>query len=328
MPLQLSPKLCPICKINNQFKFIRDYISEDQIFSLYECFACGVQFWMPFKNPGDKWYRSQKKERRENPHLYRGYHKKFLKLYKNILQGKTVLDVGCGRGELLSELQKKGCDCWGIDFNESVINVAKNYFGLEKVFVSDLNYFFDDKKINFPKFDIITSFEVMEHLDDPSCFIKGIAKLLKPGGSLIISVPSRKRLLVDSYVWDFPPSHLSRWDEKSIKIFFKRNDFKTVFINYTDVFFHLSELFFEKTQFGLMKKMNIKTSDQVSDNEKKNITSFNDTYFKKGLKTLIVKLLISFKKNILVSVPSVFIFFLSKILGIKNGVMVVGLKRD
>ena len=68
-------------------------------------------------------------------------------------------------------------------------------FWLKNVFVADLNSFFDGNVAEFPKFDIITFFEVLEHLDNPLYFIEGVVKLLKPNGKLVISVPSRERLL-------------------------------------------------------------------------------------------------------------------------------------
>lgn len=328
MPSQLSPEFCPICKEKNQFKFIEDYSEDKKFFSLYECLKCGVQFWMPFKNPGHKWYESRKKDKKEKPILYRGYHKKFLKLHPVFLPGTKVLDIGCGRGELLNELQKFGCDCWGVDFDESVIKVAKNYFGLKNVFVADLNSFFDGTMTEFPKFDIITSFEVIEHLDNPLYFIEGVAKLLKPNGKFIISVPSRERLFVDSYYWDFPPSHLSRWNKKAVSNFFKKINFKIMSTHYTDEFFHLSELFFQKTQLGLMKKMKIKTNNLSSDLKNKNGFSDNIIYSKQELKSSIVKFFIKFKKIILSEIPAVFVLFYSRMVGIKNGVMVIELKRD
>ena len=289
---------------------------------------CGVQFWVPFKNPGHEWYEFRKKDKKEKPLLYRGYHKKFLKLHPVFLPDTKVLDIGCGRGELLNELQKLGCDCWGVDFDKSVINVAKNYFGLKNVFVADLNSFFDGNVAEFPKFDIITFFEVLEHLDNPLYFIEGVVKLLKPNGKLVISVPSRERLFTNSYYWDFPPSHLSRWNKKAVSNFFKKINFKIMSVHYTDQFFHLSELFFEKTQLGLMKKMKIKTGDLPSSLENKNKSHGNIVHTRSKFKSFIIKLLIKFKKIILADIPVVFVLFYGKVVGIKNGVMVIELKRD
>lgn len=322
---QTSPNICPVCKEVSNFNFIKNHTAENQNFSLFECLSCRVQFWEPFKNPGNEWYKSKKKEKRENPIVYRGYHKKFLKLYKTISPKTSVLDIGCGRGELLNELQKRGCDCWGVDFNESVIDVAKNYFNLKNVFVANINNFFDNNTINFPKFDIITSFEVIEHLDDPSFFIKGIVKMLEPNGLIIVSAPSRERLFVDSYDWDFPPHHLSRWNEKAFVNFFHKNGLKIISIHYTDSFFHLKELFFKKTQFGLMKKVATEKND-MNKNIKENTADI--VVFKKRLKSSIIVFLIKLKNAFLIVVPVVFILFFSKIFRIKNGVMVIRLKKN
>lgn len=60
------------------------------------------------------------------------------------------------------------------------------------------------------RFDIISFFEVLEHLDNPVRFIEHIRGLLKPGGHIIPSVPNRNSFLDTLAESDYPPNHLTR----------------------------------------------------------------------------------------------------------------------
>ena len=120
MAFQEYPKICPICKQGKEFEFIRDFKKEQDKFSLYQCSKCLVQFWLPLKIPELNWYESKAFRIKNivNPKIYRGYHKKFLKRNKNFPENTRVLDLGCGAGEFISELQKRGCEAWGVDFDK------------------------------------------------------------------------------------------------------------------------------------------------------------------------------------------------------------------
>ncbi|MBC8179574.1 methyltransferase domain-containing protein, partial [candidate division KSB1 bacterium] len=108
-----------------------------------------------------------------------------------LVQGKIVLDAACGEGygtSLMSESAKK---CYGVDISEDVIRHAKNKyssFGLEYLASSVNNLPFKDGA-----FDIIISFETIEHLDDISqkSFMGEIKRTLKNEGALVISTPDK-----------------------------------------------------------------------------------------------------------------------------------------
>lgn len=328
MSLQPSPKICPVCQEESNFKFIRDFSSQRGNFSLYECVKCYVQFWEPFRSPGPEWYKAQKKYATKEPRLYRGYHKKFLSLYPTFPEGTKILDVGCGRGELLQELRKRGCECWGVDFDELTIRAAKERLRLQNLFSMDLIEFLGKKDL--PEFDIITSFEVIEHLDDPLSFLQGIKKHLKKSGKIILSTPSRERLMPDEYSWDFPPTHLSRWNEEAIATLAKKINFEISSVHYVDQFLHLFELFSEKTRSGLVKKIvkfiSGKKKDISEDQKKTTCVPAKEDFSNKS--KLLPRLLLKaakIKNALVAGIPAVLVCSLSRALGIKNGVMVIEL---
>jgi SAM-dependent methyltransferase len=227
MPFSQPPEFCVICREKAIFKFIRNYQNKDGKFSLYECPKCQVQFWMPFKSPGVKYYKSTSEIRYyQKPERF--YHKVFLKRHR-FSPSTKILDLGCGTGEFLNEL-KKSCEVFGVDINETATNVAKNVFKIKNIYPMSCEEFFNLPDL--PKYDVITFFEILEHLDNPREFINKIKLLLKPNGFIAMSIPSRERFLANFCRWDFPPGHLTRWDRKSIQNFLQNNGFSFQIVLY------------------------------------------------------------------------------------------------
>jgi len=254
MPFQNPPKICPVCQKGNEFKFIQDYQNKDGKFSLYECNYCKVQFWQPFKSLNSYQYNKEYIGGRMKKPKLKNWHKRFLQLYKNLLNRMKILDIGCGTGEFLFELQKRGYEVWGVDFSKNAIETAQKYFALKNVYTMSFNEFF--KKKDLPQFDIITFFEIIEHLDNPLEFIQNVKRLLKPNGKIILSTPWRERLLPSLNIWDYPSFHLTRWNEKAISNFFQKINFEISHIDYFDVnFSFFYQIVISKSRTGLMGKI-------------------------------------------------------------------------
>lgn len=96
----------------------------------------------------------------------------------------TVLDIGCGFGQSLGYHVVRGCDVYGVEADEN-INRVVNKFGF-KVHVG----LFDDKLYSANFFDYITMDQVIEHVTEPMQSLKGMARILKSGGYIILSTPN------------------------------------------------------------------------------------------------------------------------------------------
>jgi len=221
MPYQKPPKICPVCEKEADFKFIQDYKSDDGKWSLYECSGCRVQFWQPMKAPGRDWYEAEaeswriRSTPREKIKLS-WQHKEFLKVFeKENNKGKKLLDLGCGAGDFLSAAQKIGFETWGVDFDQGAIKHAKSLYNLKNVYAEPIEDFFKEKDL--PKFDVITFFEVIEHLDDIPRFLNSLIEIGKDGAYIILSTPNRERGDPSNpKINDLPPKHLTRWDYNSL----------------------------------------------------------------------------------------------------------------
>ncbi len=121
------------------------------------------------------------------PHSHAVYGDRPIQLLGS-LAGKRVLDVGCGNGYWANQLKKAGADVLGADPSAQGVALAKQQFPgirFEQVEVKeDLC-----ETLGVAPFDIVTSFEVVEHLYDPRFWARSCFAALRPGGTLLCSTP-------------------------------------------------------------------------------------------------------------------------------------------
>ncbi len=108
------------------------------------------------------------------------------------LQGKKVLDVGCGGGILSESMAHRGAGVTGIDMGEAPLKVAKLH-GLETgVSVEYRQITVEELAAEQPEqYDIVTCMEMMEHVPDPASIVEACSKLVKPGGFAFFSTLNR-----------------------------------------------------------------------------------------------------------------------------------------
>ncbi|MER3446530.1 MAG: hypothetical protein C4291_06645 [Candidatus Dadabacteria bacterium] len=127
------------------------------------------------------------------------------KAYGMILEEKPgfLLDIGCGKGDFSSLLIKDGWKVWGTDLDSSIVCDASGK-GLNAV-VADVA---EGLPFEGGFFDCVFAGEIVEHLVDTDFFIKEVYRVLKKGGSVIITTPNlasfenRIRILLGIYpIW-------------------------------------------------------------------------------------------------------------------------------
>lgn len=150
--------------------------------------------------------------RRSDAHIHR-----YQIAAQYVRPGDIVLDAACGLGygsHLLSSLSQAG-RVIGVDISESAISYASACFS-----ASDSRTRFHQGDIQNLSFladrsiDLLVSFETLEHISNTVSFIEEAARILKPGGRFIISVPNR---WVDKNDEDPSPWHLHVYDWKTLR---------------------------------------------------------------------------------------------------------------
>ena len=109
------------------------------------------------------------------------------------LQGKRVLDVGCGGGILADSMARKGADVLGIDLASKALRVAQ----LHALEAQTTNVQYREISVEAlakeqpAGFDVVTCMEMLEHVPDPNSVVRACSELVKPGGWVFFSTIHR-----------------------------------------------------------------------------------------------------------------------------------------
>jgi|GEM_PF-3573129 len=117
--------------------------------------------------------------------------------------GDSVLDFGCGIGYGVALMHLKSPLAYGYDIAEEAITEANSLWNLDN-FTNSIDNLLD-------KYDTITAFEVIEHLDDPKKTLVELLSKLNPEGTLLFSLPINCPA----------PFHVTNWTVKQVKDFVK-----------------------------------------------------------------------------------------------------------
>jgi SAM-dependent methyltransferase len=241
MPIQrrkihLDLILCPVCGCRSGEKLLSApdrFHRRDKPYQLLRCSWCSL-VWL-----GDP----PKPE--EMPYHYGiDYHKAITiagesKLDKRwnyprkrilrMVQGGSLLDIGCSSGGFLRALKNDGWDLHGLEISPDQAKKAELGSGA-KVFVGGIL----EAPFNASSFDVITGFHVLEHVYDPITVIGRLWEWLKPGGVLYLQVPNIEaldaRLFGSCWYGLELPRHLYHFSPTSLRCLFSPFDFEEVLI--------------------------------------------------------------------------------------------------
>ncbi|MBL7933195.1 MAG: class I SAM-dependent methyltransferase [Bacteroidia bacterium] len=186
---------------------------------LCECPITNLQFYFPFKLDGDQrfyeelsgkeWYYDQ--ERWEH-----------LEVISRIHSNEHLLEIGSGDGAFLTKLKNnKAVHCTGLEFNPNAIKR-----GREKGIDLAQQSISDHVKQQAGKYDVVCSFQVMEHISEIHSVLLDSIKALKPHGRLVIAVPNNdayflKDNIHPSRYLNMPPHHVNLFTENSLSALVK-----------------------------------------------------------------------------------------------------------
>lgn len=216
-------KSCPLCESSNA-EFIenidRKYLIKlykkltgksfnnllDRRLEFYRCASCGLKYFYPLIVGDEDFYASLQ--------LIDWYYMsdkaeyQFAKKY--VKKDDIVLDVGCGKGAFAEHLKDLDAQFIGLEFSTNAYELARKK-GLNVRCESIQDY----ADANPKSVDIVTSFQVIEHVSCIKSFFEAKLQVLKPGGKMIITVPSEDSFLslVTNGALNMPPHHVSRWPD-------------------------------------------------------------------------------------------------------------------
>lgn len=211
---------CPLCRLGSSPEPL-------QLggYALYLCAGCSLRFApQAFHVPldYDRVYQSEEYETDQVRTLASldsravAEHPTYRAFFDQVphVPGGRLLDIGCGVGRFGHAAYHVGWDVTGIDVSPLAINIGQKFapFPLRVSTVEQLI-------AEGGQFDVVTAFEVLEHLSDPLEFLGGAQRLLRPGGQAFFTVPNWNCLSVQSSTrpdW-LPPIHLLFFSDPALR---------------------------------------------------------------------------------------------------------------
>lgn len=133
-----------------------------------------------------------------------GQRRRALALHRACGRSGRVLDIGCATGMFLDGMRRLGWETQGIEPSETAAAYARERMGLDVV-----TGLLEDTHFPDASFDAVTMWDVLEHVHEPRAVLQEIARLLQPGGVLLLSLPNpdslEARLIGRHWLgWDLP----------------------------------------------------------------------------------------------------------------------------
>ncbi|MBC7922092.1 MAG: methyltransferase domain-containing protein [Ferruginibacter sp.] len=151
----------------------------------------------------DLWHQGRHEDRPLDEMVLYPWHRNGLSLLKDVAQLKNqqVLEVGCGAGDFSIYLAKHGANVTAIDFSEEAIRIAQLKSATQAVQVDFVVKDAQDLS-SFPTgtYDVIFSFECLEHLPDPQRMVKECYRVLKTNGKIILTTENYSNAMVLAWV--------------------------------------------------------------------------------------------------------------------------------
>lgn len=143
---------------------------------------------------------------------------------KDKCNGKRVLDFGCGNGGFLKRIQDRAIEAIGVELDDD----ARGHLSRDGLVIKKSITDFEGK------FDVITLFQVVEHLIDPDCELGKIRDQLKQGGVVVVETPNAEEALITKYHnrefmdFTFWTDHVMLYNSDNLNRLMEKNGFKVV----------------------------------------------------------------------------------------------------
>ncbi len=251
---------CPICGCGESREAVKkEFRGID--FAYSECNSCGVLFrngvdeveQESLYSYQEKWQTLSRED--AYPELNAGRYRELLSDLSRRVEGKRLLDVGCGKGHFVYRAQEAGWDSLGIEVTDAAVSVAQRF---ESPVIKQ-----DFLGMTGSEFDVVSMFELVEHLVDPRMFLAKAQEVLAPGGLLFVTTPNRVSLdarLAGSNWRAYDPEHLILFSPPQLADLVREEGFEIVKL----VTRNMSPALIKKATFGKFRSKRARTTEQTA----------------------------------------------------------------
>jgi len=208
--LKTIPSIKIIEKYKNELNIdVKRFFNNIDKIHLYKDITSGYCFYHPFINGDDSFYRELQK--------FEWYYSSWKwehQVAKSFIKATdTVLEIGCATGSFLEVLSRDGIQSVGLEINKEAIEYAARNN------ICVINETIEEHAIKHKEcYDVVCSFQVMEHIPDVYNAIQSSLGCLKKNGTFIISVPNNNSYLKKiENVLNYPPHHIGLWNKRALQ---------------------------------------------------------------------------------------------------------------
>lgn len=207
----------------------RSVLREDQGYQIVECGACGLRYLFPQPSLAETEELYSEHYFQSTDALGRGYEgyteqaenlratfRDRLRYLPPLAAGRRLLDVGAAAGYFVEQARQAGWDAEGIEPSKWAAAYARDQVG-----VPVREGILDATAFPASSFDVVTFWEVIEHLPDPREFLLNVARVAKPGATILFSTPDSSstvaKVLGRNWLgWRKIPEHLFFFDKRAL----------------------------------------------------------------------------------------------------------------
>lgn len=221
---QLKHKKCLVCN-SVTIPFLKGF---EDLF-LVQCSECKFVFdkRIPTLTELDDFYKMYSySQLKPIPEQTKVSYNLLLDQFESYRKTGNILDVGCGQGDFLEEAKKRGWNVYGTEYSEAAIELCQQRgINMHKGELLE-------RDLENVDFDVITSFEVIEHINNPNDFMQVAYRKLRNKGLFYCTTPNFNSILrcfeKENFKMIAYPEHISFYTKKSIKYLGVKHNFSAL----------------------------------------------------------------------------------------------------
>ena len=228
--------LCGICGQKELMPLFRasdvNFHTTEEFFTIERCPECGVAQTIPRLTEEDlgryypsRYYPTVVLDEAQFERSIGRYQKEKVRFVRQYRNSGKILDIGCGAGYFLHEAAQSGFEAEGLEFSRETAAFGRSHWNLRITEGDLLSSSFADGS-----FDIITFWQVLEHLPKIPEALERVRSLLRPGGLLVIAVPNfgswQARIFRGRWYHLDVPRHQFHFNPSSLRTHLERRGFE------------------------------------------------------------------------------------------------------